>query len=112
MIRAPVLFTSRQFITCRSLSSTPSIARSASAALAMEELQPKPKPYSEVPTPGGAVPLLGHVPLMRRNPGTKRFELFGRLFKELGPIFKFKLPGMNVIKLKLIVKHFFSRIKN
>lgn len=98
MLRAPaVLLASRQLTITRSTALIPASVRcaasSASAALAKEEHQSTVRPFSEMPMPSGAVPLLGHVPLLRKNTGKKRLDLFQRSFDELGPIFRLKLPG-------------------
>ena len=50
------------------------------------------RPFSDIPMAGGAVPFLGHYPIIRLHPGVKQLELIRRWFKELGPIFKVKLP--------------------
>ena len=51
-----------------------------------------PKPFSEMPTPSGAVPLLGHYFLIRSDSNIS--ELFFKLFQEVGgPIFRLNLPG-------------------
>ena len=94
MIRAPDLFPLRQFTTFRCLAAAPSLRYAASTATsAEEEHQLKSRPFSEMPTPDGAIPLLGHLPLLRKNSGKKRLELFQSLFKALGPVFKLKLTG-------------------
>ena len=89
MIRAPVLL--------RSLSTAPvvlrrGVASNAAALLAEDDALSKARPFSEVPSPRGAIPLLGHLPLLANKSGKERFELFGRLLKELGPIVRLKLP--------------------
>ena len=104
MIRALALFPPRQLTTFRSLAAAPSLRCAASTATpAEEEHQLKARPFSEMPTPDGAVPLLGHLPLLRRNSGKKRLELFQSLFKSLGPVFKLKLTGIEIILLQWLI---------
>ncbi|KAF9092808.1 hypothetical protein BGX27_001724, partial [Mortierella sp. AM989] len=42
--------------------------------------------------PRGAVPLLGHMPLMLSIPGTKLYEFFLKNYEELGPVWSVSLP--------------------
>jgi cytochrome P450 len=46
----------------------------------------------EIPSPNGALPILGHYLQIRRRPGNLS-SLYEKYFKELGPIFKVKIPG-------------------
>ena len=51
-----------------------------------------PKPFSEIPTPSGAVPLLGHYFLMRSDSNIS--ELCFKMFQEVGgPIFRLNIAG-------------------
>ena len=50
------------------------------------------RPFTEIPLAGGAVPLLGHYPIMRKHQGVQHLELVRRWFDELGPIFRVKVP--------------------
>ena len=50
------------------------------------------RPFSDIPMPGGAVPLLGHLPLLRICSGVKVLEMIRQWFEELGPIFRLKFP--------------------
>ena len=50
------------------------------------------RPFTEIPLAGGAVPLLGHYPILRKHQGVQHLELIRRWFDELGPIFRVKLP--------------------
>ena len=50
------------------------------------------RPFSDIPIAGGAVPFLGHWPLLRLHQGVKFLKLTRRCFKELGPIFRMKFP--------------------
>ena len=49
-------------------------------------------PFTEIPLAGGAIPLLGHYPILRKHQGVQHLELIRRWFDELGPIFRVKLP--------------------
>ena len=50
-----------------------------------------PKPFSEIPSPGGALPVLGHY-LRTRKEFSKEIE---KMFEEVdGPIFKLNVFGM------------------
>ena len=50
-----------------------------------------PKPFSEIPSPGGALPVLGHY-LRTRKEFNKELE---KMFKEVdGPIFRLNVFGM------------------
>ncbi len=59
-----------------------------------------PKPFSEIPTPKGAVPLLGHsMRLMRPNSFSIEIK---KMFNEVnGPIFRLKAPGI-IFNLKTV----------
>ena len=50
------------------------------------------RPFADIPLAGGAVPFLGHYPIMRMHQGVQRLELIRRWFKQLGPIFRVKFP--------------------
>ena len=51
-----------------------------------------PKPFSEIPSPGGALPVLGHYLRTRKEPFSKEVE---KMFKEVdGPIFRLNVFGM------------------
>lgn len=51
-----------------------------------------PKPITSMPTPGGALPLIGHLRLIIKN--RAHLPLMAHnLFDELGPIFQLKLPA-------------------
>ena len=51
-----------------------------------------PKPFSEIPTPSGAVPLLGHYFLLRSDSNFS--ELCFKMFQEVGgPIFWLNIAG-------------------
>ena len=81
----------------RSLSTAPAVLRgvtsnAATALVAEDDALSNAQPFSEVPSPRGAIPLLGHLPLLVNKSGKERFELFGRLLKELGPIVRLKMP--------------------
>ena len=54
------------------------------------------KPLSAMPTPRGALPFLGHHLLLKQHKH-KISQLYCDLSKQLGPIFKIKLPaGMSL----------------
>ena len=60
------------------------------------------KPLSEMPTPRGALPFLGHQLLLREH-RQKISQLYYDLSKQFGPIFKIKLPaGMSCCAIILI----------
>ena len=50
------------------------------------------KPLSAMPSPDGALPLLGHQPLLRKH-SINLCNLFDHYFGELGPIYRIKLPA-------------------
>ena len=51
-----------------------------------------PKPFSVIPSPGGALPVLGHFLRTRKEPFSKEVE---KMFKEVdGPIFRLNVFGM------------------
>ncbi len=52
-----------------------------------------PKPFSEIPSPSGALPVLGHY-FRIRNEFSKNVD---EMFEEInGPIFKIKIVGMSL----------------
>ena len=57
------------------------------------------KSFSEIPSPEGKFPILGHAYEMKKrstsNKGISR--IFDELFRELGTIFKIEFPGMVII---------------
>lgn len=50
------------------------------------------RPRRELKQPRGAVPLLGHMPLMLSIPGTKLYDFFVKQNEELGPVWSISLP--------------------
>jgi hypothetical protein len=44
--------------------------------------------------PKGAVPFLGHMPLMASIPGTRLHDTFLKNYRELGPVWSISLPGI------------------
>lgn len=59
------------------------------------------RPFSEVPTPKGAIPLLGHRLVMKKGMMNKtRSQCLQEWFEELGPIFKLHFTGGNVISMR------------
>ncbi|KAF9101624.1 hypothetical protein BGX27_011398 [Mortierella sp. AM989] len=44
--------------------------------------------------PKGAVPFLGHMPLLASIPGSELYEFFVKQYNELGPVWSFTLPGV------------------
>ena len=52
------------------------------------------KPIDSIPSPKGALPFLGHSLLIMRKMRKQSFsEISEEFFKELGPLFRLKLPG-------------------
>ncbi|KAG0196625.1 hypothetical protein BGX28_009915 [Mortierella sp. GBA30] len=49
-------------------------------------------PRRDLKQPKGAVPLLGHMPLMASIPSTKLYQFFERQHNELGPVWSISLP--------------------
>ena len=77
----------------RSFSLTTFIRSSSSVVggAAAVDSSASPKPFSEMPSPKGSVPLLGHYFRIRNGFS----EETKRMFEEVnGPIFKLKVPGM------------------
>ena len=52
------------------------------------------KDFSEIPSPQGKLPFLGHLLTINKNSRTTSMsEYTMKLFEELGPIFKLEFPG-------------------
>ena len=96
MLRIQVLSLSPRFTLFRSLSTTP-VAGYASSACPAEEQQSlgnAARPFSEIPTPGGAIPFLGHLSLLRKFGNLEdTFKVSKELFNEFGSIVRLKTPG-------------------
>ncbi|KAF9911531.1 Protein kinase alk2 [Linnemannia zychae] len=46
----------------------------------------------DLKAPKGAVPILGHMPLLASIPGTKLYDFFEKNYNELGPVWSISLP--------------------
>ena len=94
MLRIRVLSLSNRFTFSRLLSSTQtSHASSACPAEEQQSLGNAARPFSEIPTPGGAIPFLGHLSLLRKfGNGDDMTKVSRELFKEFGPIVRLKTP--------------------
>lgn len=67
------------------------------------------KTLKDVPSPKGALPLLGHYLQIRGRQGNLS-SLYESYFEELGPIFKVHLPGgiINLLTAVFIIWHRFD----
>ena len=71
--------------------------QSVSSCLRPYSVDNAPRPFSEIPTPKGAVPFLGHAWRLMR-PETFSIEM-KKMFNEVnGPIYRLKAPG--IIKIE------------
>ncbi|KAG0200730.1 hypothetical protein BGX28_006299, partial [Mortierella sp. GBA30] len=52
------------------------------------------RPRRDLKQPWGAVPLLGHMPLMASIPGNKLYSFFEKQYNDLGPVWSISLPFM------------------
>ncbi|KAF9959242.1 hypothetical protein BGZ70_008924 [Mortierella alpina] len=52
------------------------------------------RPRRDLKQPKGAVPFLGHMPLLATIPGTKLYDFFEKQHRELGPVWSISLPFM------------------
>ena len=52
------------------------------------------KPFSEMPSPKGELPILGHLQEMKKRSDVIPSIMFDEFFKELGSIYKLNIPGM------------------
>ncbi|KAF9563775.1 hypothetical protein EC968_004718 [Mortierella alpina] len=50
------------------------------------------RPRRDLKQPKGAVPLLGHMPMLASIPGTKLYHFFEKQYNELGPVWSISLP--------------------
>ncbi|KAF9962816.1 hypothetical protein BGZ70_007873 [Mortierella alpina] len=50
------------------------------------------RPRRDLKQPKGAVPFLGHMPLLASIPGTKLYHFFEKQYNELGPVWSISLP--------------------
>jgi hypothetical protein len=46
----------------------------------------------DLKAPKGAVPFLGHMPLLASIPGTKLYDFFEKNYNDLGPVWSVSLP--------------------
>ena len=73
-----------------------SVLRRLSTSVASKEPLHNVKPFSEVPSPQGRLPFLGHMLTYRRNTeNISKSEYKMGLFNKLGPIFKLDFPRGN-----------------
>ncbi|KAF9898270.1 hypothetical protein BX616_004262, partial [Lobosporangium transversale] len=54
---------------------------------------------SDLKQPKGAVPLLGHMPLISSVPPTQLYQFFLKLHVELGPVWSLSLPGVRMVQI-------------
>ncbi|KAG0277067.1 hypothetical protein BGZ95_006577 [Linnemannia exigua] len=47
---------------------------------------------SDLKSPKGAIPFLGHMPLLASIHGTKLYDFFEKNYRELGPVWSISLP--------------------
>lgn len=66
--------------------------RGALKALTTVAVANTTRTLQNVPSPSGALPLLGHYLQIKQRQGNLS-ELYKKYFDELGPIFKVQLPG-------------------
>ncbi|KAF9109955.1 hypothetical protein BGX27_006952 [Mortierella sp. AM989] len=52
------------------------------------------RPRFELKQPKGAVPFLGHLPLLASVPMSELYEFFVKQYNELGPVWSISLPGL------------------
>lgn len=71
-----------------SLASTQSPVRLLSTSVSHDV-----RPFSEMPSPKGKFPILGHLYEMMKRKEVMKSIVFDEFFKELGPIYKLELPG-------------------
>ncbi|KAG9320891.1 hypothetical protein KVV02_005827 [Mortierella alpina] len=50
------------------------------------------RPRRDLKQPKGAVPFLGHMPLLASIPGTRLYHFFEKQYNELGPVWSISLP--------------------
>ena len=74
------------------LASAPLSARLLSTAVGRDV-----KPFSEMPSPKGELPILGHLYEMKKKGDIMFSKVFDEFFKELGPIYKLNFPGMLIL---------------
>lgn len=78
----------------RSLSTTPAVHVNSACPAKEQQSSSIARPFSEIPTPGGAVPLLGHLSLLRKfGSGDGIIKVSKMLYKEFGPIVRLKTPS-------------------
>ena len=52
------------------------------------------KPFSEMPSPKGELPFLGHSYELKKKSDVMFSIMLDEFFKELGPIYRLNIPGM------------------